>query len=168
MDQAELIKDKQKCDSRVNRVLIILDYNAQYKKIEKIRKRHWHILLMDTHLQELLPQNPKFVYKRAPTLRDKIIKNIPDPPSICFTFCTGKGFYPCKRCFACTRTKRPVEKKLKFTSSRTGNIYEIKDFICCNTADAVYALECSCGLQYIGRMKILFESMHKGACTEYY
>lgn len=131
----------------------MLDYNAQYKNVEKIIKQHWHILLTDTHLKSLLPQIPNFVYKRAPTLRDKIVKNIPDPPSIGYTFFTGKGFYPCKYCFACTKTKRPWEKNFKFTSTSTGNTYEISDFICCNTEGAVYALECSCGLQYIGSTK---------------
>lgn len=118
MDRVELIKDKQECDSRTNRVPIILDYNTQYKKIEQIVRRHWYILLTDIHLQDLLPQNPKFICKRAPTLRDKIVKNIPDPP-IGFTFFTGKGFYPCKRCFACTRIKQPVVKKFKFISSKS-------------------------------------------------
>lgn len=31
--------------------------------------------------------------------------------------------------------------------------HEVNNFICCNTEEAVYALECSCGLQYIGRTK---------------
>lgn len=62
MDQTILIKDNQKQDSRINVAPIILDYNAQHKKVEKIIKRHWHILLTDTHLKSLLPQIPKFVY----------------------------------------------------------------------------------------------------------
>ena len=38
-------------------------------------------------------------------------------------------------------------------STSNGSQYEIKDFIGCNTEGAVYALECSCGLQYVGRTK---------------
>lgn len=103
IDWFELIKDKRKKqDSRINVAPIVLDYNAQHKNVEKIIKWHWHILLTDTHLKSLHPQIPKFVYKRAPTLRDKIVKNIPDPPTIGYTFFIGKGFYPCKLCFACT------------------------------------------------------------------
>ena len=70
------------------------------------------------------------------------------------SFFTSKGFLPCKRCLAFLRTKRPNEKR-KFVSTSTGDAHKIKEFICCNTEGAVYALECSCGLQYIGRTKRL-------------
>ena len=76
-----------------------------------------------------------------------------DPPKKQFTFFTGKGFYPCKKCYACLRTKRPNERKTTFQSTSNGSYYEIKDFIGCNSVGAVYALECSCGLQYVGRTK---------------
>lgn len=46
-----------------------------------------------------------------------------------------------------------MKKKIQFTSTSTGDTYKINNFICCNTEGAVYALECSCGLQYIGRTK---------------
>lgn len=95
-------------------------------------------MLTDKHLQELLPQNTKLIYKWAPTIRDKIVKSITDPPSRGFMFFTEKGFFPCKWCFACIKTKRPAEKKFTFTSTSTGNTYEVNDFICCNTEGADY------------------------------
>lgn len=131
---------------------IIFDYSIQHKHIEKIIKRHWCILLADGHLQDILPDLPKFIYRSAPTICD-IEKRIPDPSGRGLTFCTGKEFYPCKRCLAWVKTKRPNEKKINFTSTSTGNIYEINELICCNIEGAAYALECSCGLQYIGRTK---------------
>lgn len=80
----------------------------------------------------------------------RLVKSILDPPIRGLTFYTGKGFFPGKCCFACTKRKHPNEKKLHFTSTSTGNTYEVKDFIGCNIEGAVYGLECSYGLQYIG------------------
>lgn len=111
--------------------------------------RHWHILKSDSGLRDILPARPRFIYKRAPTLHDQLVKSVIDPPKKQFTFFTGKGFYPCKRCYACIRTKRPNIKKVAFQSNSNGTKYDIKDFIRCNTEDAV------CGLQYIGQTKRL-------------
>lgn len=53
----------------------------QYKDVEKIFKKHWHILKGDRHLQSILPEKPVIIYKRATTLRDLIVKNVVEPPS---------------------------------------------------------------------------------------
>ena len=153
--RSALLEIKEKPNNKPDSVPMILDYNIHHKKIEKIINRHWHILKADTKLKEILPERPKFIYKRAPTLRDQLVKSVVDPPKKQFTFFTGKGFYPCKRCYACTHTKKPNQKVLSFKSNSNGIEYEINEFIGCNTEGAVYALECSCGLQYIGRTKRL-------------
>lgn len=99
MNHNELIKDKKKQEMTLDIVPIILDYNIQYRKIERIIKRHWHILLTDRHLKDVLHGNPKFIYKRAPTIHDRIVKSILDPPKIGLTFYTGKGFFPLQMLF---------------------------------------------------------------------
>lgn len=84
----------------------VLDFNVQFKDIEKIIHRHWYILKEDKHLQKILPEKPLIIYKRAPTLRDIIVKNVVEPPpKNKFSF-NGKGFYPCKYCYACTHAKK--------------------------------------------------------------
>lgn len=70
----------KKPTSKVNLVPVVLEYNAQYKKIEKIFARHWHILKSDSGLREVLPDRPMFIYKRNPTLRDQLVKSVIDPP----------------------------------------------------------------------------------------
>lgn len=101
----------------------------------------------------LLPMKPKFIYRRAPTIKNRVVRNVVEPPKRPFTFFTGKGFFPWKRCFACSRTKHPKAKIFSFNSTSTGTTFKINDFICCNTEGAVYALECSHSLQYIGHTK---------------
>lgn len=61
-------------------VPMIMDFNIQHRKIEKIFKKHWPLLLADHQLRKILPDKPKFVYRREPTLRDIIAKNVLDPP----------------------------------------------------------------------------------------
>lgn len=77
MDRIVLMKDREHSNQQIDRVPIILEYNTQYKQIERIIQRHWHILQEDKHLHNI-PDHPKFVYKKAPTIRDKIIRSVLD------------------------------------------------------------------------------------------
>lgn len=79
-------------------VPMIMDFNIQHCKIEKIFKKHWPLLLAYHQLRKILPDKPKFVYRKAPTLRDIIAKNVLDPPKTSqkLSFFQRKGFYPCK------------------------------------------------------------------------
>lgn len=110
MDRLILIKDKEYNNQQIDRVPIILDYNVQHRQVERIIQRHWHMLQADKHLHTILPNKPKFVYKKAPTIQDNLVKSVIDSPKKSFTFFTGKCFYPCKKCYACTRTKLPMKE----------------------------------------------------------
>lgn len=106
MDRIQLIKDVNKHKKPLEGAPLILDFSAQHKKVEKIIKNHWHILLADKQFQGSISLHPHFIYKRGPTIRDKVVKNVIDPPKRTFSFFTGKGFFPCRRCFACSKTMR--------------------------------------------------------------
>lgn len=154
VDRDALIKDTTKKIDDKERVPIIMDFNVQHKHVEKIFKKHWDILKTDRHLSTILPERPKFTYRRAPTLRDNLAKNVLDPPpKKTFSFFEGKGYYPCKKCYACRHTKEPKKKKSSFTSTVTNKDYDIEDFITCKTEGVVYLMECPCKIQYIGRTK---------------
>lgn len=69
---------------------LILDYNVQYKEVAKLIKGHWHILKNDKDLKVILPDTPNIIYKRAPTLKDMIVKSVVEPPlKTKFTFFSG-------------------------------------------------------------------------------
>lgn len=51
MNRPTLMKDKGKDRLEfIDNIMIILDYNIQYKKVERIIKKHLHILKSDKHL----------------------------------------------------------------------------------------------------------------------
>lgn len=133
---------------------IILDYNIQHKKFERIILKHWNILKKDSVLGTVLPSRPKFVYRKPPTLRDILAPSVVDPPltkkeNRIFNFLTG--LYACGRCPACNSCRRNLKRRKEFTAAATSQNYQIKHFKTCNTVGVVYMLECDCGLQYIGR-----------------
>lgn len=64
----------------------ITGFNVQYRSEENFIKKLWPILLKDDTLRSILPKDPSFIYRRAPGLRNKIAKNVVDPPSRNITF----------------------------------------------------------------------------------
>lgn len=71
----------------------ISNFHCQYKEIENIYKKHWHILCRDRHLGELLRNQPKFIYRGVPNLGDRIVKKILDPPDQQALKINLKGFF---------------------------------------------------------------------------
>lgn len=154
LDGRTMIHTQKKLSPLLEAPALILNYNVQYKDIEKIIKKHWYILREDKQLKSILPDKPHIIYKRATTLRDLIVKNVVDPPSTnSFSFFDGKEFFPCKYCFACQHSRKFQSKKTDFLATNTGQTYPIKDFISCHTEGVIYVLQCSCNLQYVGRTK---------------
>lgn len=105
-------------------------------------------------LGPLLPPRPLFLYKKAPSLRDRLAPGVVDPPiqseNRLFSFLSG--FYACGRCTACRHSKCNNKKNVKvFRATSTGKEYKIDQLITCTTVGVVYMLQCECGLQYIGR-----------------
>lgn len=79
MSRQTLLETKVK-DDKAYDVTFITGFNKQYKHLENSIKKYWPILQKDPILNKILPNRPKFIYRRAPGLRTKLIKNIPDPP----------------------------------------------------------------------------------------
>lgn len=155
MDQEILVADSDKNKKKRDNFeyKIILDYNIQHKKFEKIIMRHWEILKRDKILGTVLPPRPRFIYRRPPTLRDMLAPIVGDPPVVkenrIFNFLSG--FYACGKCPACKQCKHNLKMRKEFTASATNRKYQIKNLITCDTEGVVYMLQCDCGLQYVGR-----------------
>lgn len=60
-------------------VAFITGFNRQYQSVEHIVRKYWPILKSDKTLSNILPKKTRFIYKRAPTLRNCLVHNIIDP-----------------------------------------------------------------------------------------
>lgn len=73
IERPSLFKSKPK-NQGSNRMFCSLQYSKQTNKIKKSIK-NWDILWSDSSLSSVFPETPQFVMKRAPTLKDKLVKN---------------------------------------------------------------------------------------------
>lgn len=72
-----------------------------------------------------------------------------------------KGFHSCGHCYSCTRVPRNVRKVNEFTNPQDNRLYNIRDFISCDTVCVVYAVKCPCNKIYVGRTKALIALMEE-------
>lgn len=156
IDRNTVVEDKVKSiedNTNVSSYRIILDYNIQYKKLEHIIAKHWPILKGDRTLGPVLPDHPRFIYRKAPSLRDRVAPGVIDPPKTVTSRLFGflSGFYACGKCATCRKASRNIKRRKEFVSYVTKKSYKIEGLITCSSEGVVYMLECDCGLQYVGR-----------------
>lgn len=95
------------------------------------------------------------IFRRARTLKNYLapskfqLKNVASKMPIR----KGKlGSFKCqnKRCLCCATISH---NKKTFKSNNTGESFEIKQSLNCDSTHVIYILECTCSLQYVGRTK---------------
>lgn len=123
----------------------ISSFHSQFREVENIFHKHWHVLCLDRTLSSVLPAKPKFIYRKAPNFGDLIVKKVIDPPGRNTNFYNQNGFFACRKCKACRNVSRPMRKVEKYTSTSNDREFTIKQFITCNTSHVVYTLLCPCG-----------------------
>lgn len=109
-------------------------------EVENIFHKHSHVLCLDRTLSRVLPDKPRFIYRKAPSFGDVIVKKPIDPPSRNPTFWDQKGFFACRKCKACRKVSRPMRKIEKFTLTSNNREFAIKHFITCK--------HISCGIRF--------------------
>ena len=122
----------------------VLTFNAISSTIKDTVSKYWHILSSDKTLNNVFQHPPLFTFKRATSLRDRLVKadmHINKPKPIIL------GNFPCRSCTSCANMKRTDI----FHNSHTDKEYRIKSLITCNTSHVIYLLFCPCNKQYIGQ-----------------
>lgn len=150
MDKDSLLNNSNKRSFKGD-LAFIIGFHWQYKEVESIFRKNWPILLKDKDLKQILPKKPKFIYRKAPGLRNKIAPNISDPPKKPSTFLDREGFYYCTRCRACKTTKS-IRKMAGFYSMVTKHEHKLRSLITCDSEYVIYVLECPSPFQYVGRI----------------
>lgn len=140
---------------------IILPFNPEYKKVERIIRRYWHHIREDKTIGALISQNPQFVYTKARNLGCKIAPTTKQTQikkkGISQYWDHLKGFFRCGKCSNCKQTTFP-RKTIEVQSVKNNFKIEISDLLTCNSDNVLYLIQCPCGKQYIGRTKRLLKT----------
>lgn len=142
----------------------VTTYNHEHRYIKNILIKHWHVLTNDPHLNSLIPAAPHMIFRRAKTLKNilapSMLKNkknneidkIPGMKMNSIQLERTSGNYRCKnkRCKCCANLCHGAKY---ITSKVTGEKFDIKTRIDCDSSHVIYILMRSCGLQYVGRTK---------------
>lgn len=150
LDRTHLInKNKGSTLQRHNKIYCPLQFSNMAYKIKGIINKNWDILSCDPSLGPLFSQRPVFSFKRAPTLKDKLVRSHLPPRKSRTFFKKPIGTHRCGSCNHCSQINRATS----FMDSKLLRTYECRSFANCNSTFVVYRLDCVCGAFYVGRTK---------------
>ncbi|KAL2076917.1 hypothetical protein ACEWY4_027491 [Coilia grayii] len=111
---------------------------------------NWKIIHSDPLLREVFPDPPMTVFKRAPSIKDKLVKSfLPDTKERSWLHKDLWGTYTCGSCKHC----EGIITCKTFLDLQTQKEYKTNGFINYNSEYVVYRLLCPCGCFYAGRTK---------------
>ncbi len=145
LDQSYSRKRKNDSLNKTRLSYLVTKYSSLANPIKRIIHSN-----CDPVLREVFSAPPKISFKRAPTLRDRLVpSHLPAKKQITWLHRQLKGTYKCGSCNHCSNIKEGKQ----FCDFKTNKMYNIKAFINCNTTFVVYRLSCKCGCFYVGRTK---------------
>ena len=128
----------------------ILQYSPLGAEFRKIVNRHWHLLSSDPILSKTFSVPPRIVYRRAPSIRDKVMHSdlAPVKPST-FLDNIPDGNRRCGHCAQCSFTHKCQYFEHPITKRRVN----IRGRISCGTSNVIYLLTCECNKSYVGKTR---------------
>lgn len=126
---------------------VITRYWQQHRQIKVILHKYWYFLSMDTILAPFVLTQPLITYRRAPSLRDKLVHskyqtNKHDSGKPTGTFRRGNCNY-CQDMNTGKNISLPNVEK-----------FRSRHFVNCCSAGVMYLLQCECNCYYVGKMKL--------------
>ncbi|XDV16664.1 hypothetical protein PO909_016270 [Leuciscus waleckii] len=150
IQRADLMTKRIDQNSSNNAVTFVSTYGQISNSVKNIVHRHCHILSSDPDIGHTFQDPPRSCYKRAPSLRDRLVRShLPAPTQSPFPFKIPHGNFKCLNCVACNF----MLTENAFTHPKTGRTYKVKGRITCLSTFIVYLLMCPCGLLYVGKTK---------------
>lgn len=139
-----LFRPQTKNSKKNDLTRIIMRFSVQHKQIYNIIKRHWSILTDDDRVKHFIPPVPSVTFKRASSLKDKLVKS--EYHKTNKKHCSVYGTFPCGHCAHC-----PLIRKEKVFTLPNGQVFRPKHFVNCQTCGVVYLMTCECGAFYVGK-----------------
>lgn len=75
IERSVVLENKSVQERQELPLALIMDYNLP---TQRIIEKYWDILKYDV-LKSFIPEKPRFLYKRATNLRDRLVKNVVEP-----------------------------------------------------------------------------------------
>lgn len=147
MTQEECLSLEKRNKEKNMSTLCCVKYSPLAYEFKKAIHRHWHIIDSDTRLKQVFTKKPQLVFKRAPNLKDHLVKSDIRPPPTQSFLNIADGNYKCGNCAQCSFT----HKCKSFNHPHTGKTISIRGAITCSTTHVVYLIRCPCGLAYVGK-----------------
>lgn len=151
LERKNLLSPKSKED-QTQKPYFVTRYSKEAVQIKHIIKKNWNIIECDPTLREIFTEPPGISFRRAPTIKDKLVRSHLPAERKDTWLCRPKGNYPCGNCNYCEN----MVKTNIFTDVFSNKTYPINSFINCNTTHVIYRLECPCGCFYVGLTKRRF------------
>ena len=129
-----------------SKIVLSTTFSPICNDIKKIVQKYWYILSTDPAIGHVFNSPPIFAHKRAPNLRDSLVKADCYVPPKHFLSDPPAGNFPCSGCFQCNA----MIKGDIVLHPHTGKKISIKSRITCKTKFVVYLLKCPCGVCYVG------------------
>ena len=148
LDRGNLLTPKPQ-QEHTQKPYFVTHYSKEALQIKHIIKKNWGIIESDSSLQEVFREPPGISFRRAPTIKDKLVRSYLPASKPNTWLRRPKGNFCCGHCNYCTN----MVKTDTFRDVFSNKTYHITSFINCNTTHVVYRLECSCGCFYIGLTK---------------
>ena len=150
LNRSDLLIKKRRQPNSQSRPYFVTQYSTTSNHIKRLIKENWSIIESDPTLQPIFPEPPIFSFRRAPTLKDKLVHSQITPAKKESWLRKPTGVFKCMHCPHCDNVL-PCKSFIDFKTQRK---YIIKDFINCSSDHIVYRISCSCpGIFYIGRTK---------------
>lgn len=136
--------------SNVTSCRMITTYSKQAQVIKSIIKKQWPIIMTNASLKQILPDSPTFTFQKAYSMHNDVVRTSPELENKSNWLSPRKGFFKCSTCRAC---KFGVNTS-HYTTAFATNKIELRSHFNCRTEYAVYLLQCTCRLRYIGSTKL--------------
>jgi len=79
----------------------VTNYSKEAIQIKRIIKKNWNIIECDPTLREIFSEPPGISFKRAPTIKDKLVRSYLPAPKREIWLRQPKGNFPCGNCNYC-------------------------------------------------------------------
>ena len=142
--------EKSPRQTKSGQIFFSTQYSTHAYDIKRIIQKNWSILQSDPDLRPVFSDSPSFSFRRAPTLKDKLVRSyLPASPKETWLQPPPEGNFRCGHCNHCSN----MIKSNSFVDIFTQKTYLVRSFANCNSTYVVYRLQCECGCFYIGRTK---------------